>query len=102
MKREDAAELTKDSAREKHFLRETWYCGIINQKIEKAAKDGQYEVRIRFSARSFPARHQHRFISLYEGQGYGVRFLPNYAQIQPTQWTMILTWGKPKEGLKTL
>ena len=96
MKREDAAELTRDEERKQHWIRETWYCGIINQRIEKAAKAGSYEVKIRFSARSFPARHQHRFISLYEGEGYSVRFMPNYAQIQPTQWTMILSW-KPQE-----
>lgn len=92
MKREEAADLKQESERKPHFLRETWYCGIINQKIEKAARDGREEVKIPFSARSFPARHQHRFISLYEGQGYEVRFTPNYAQIEPTVWTMHLKW----------
>ena len=92
MRREDAEELTRDSEQTRHWLRETWYCGLINQRIEKAAKAGQHEIRIRYSARSFPARHQHRMISLYEGEGYTVKFLPNYRQIEPTQWTMILSW----------
>lgn len=92
MNRKDAEKLTWEMARKRHWFRETWYCGIINQKIEKAAKAGQQEVRIRFSARTFPARHQHRMISLYEGKGYEVRFLPNYVHIEPSIWTMVLSW----------
>lgn len=94
MRREDAEELTLDSKQKRYRIRETWYCGIINQRIEKAAREGREEVRIRFSAKSFPARHQHRFISLYEGEGYRVSFMPNYAQIEPTQWTMTVSWAK--------
>ena len=97
MKREDAADLTMDSAEKKHFLQETWHCGLINQQIGKAAKEGRYETRMRFSARSFPARHQQRFISLYEAQGYTVRFVPNYVQIKPTQWTMIISWKRQEQ-----
>ncbi len=70
MLREEAEHRSRTAGREKHFLQETWYCGIINQKIEDAAEKGQYEVKVRFSARSYPARHQQRFIELYEAQGY--------------------------------
>ena len=98
MNRKDAEDLTRETAGERHWLRETWYCGIINQRIEKAAKAGQREVRIRFSARSFPARYQQRMTSLYEGEGYEVRFLPNYVHIEPSIWIMILSWENGMAG----
>ena len=64
MRRDEAEERTRTAGREKNFLAETWYCGIINRKIEEAVEKGQYEAKIRFSARSYPARHQQRFIEL--------------------------------------
>nr|MCR4877657.1 hypothetical protein [Clostridiales bacterium] len=81
MIREEAENKAREAGREKHFLRETWYCGIINQKIEDAVQKGQYEVKIRFPARSHVSRHQQRFIELYEALGYEVHFRPNYVHI---------------------
>ena len=92
MLREEAEQRTRTAGREKHFLQETWYCGIINQRIEDAVEKGQYEVKIRFSARSYPARHQQRFIELYEAQGYEASFRPNYVHIEPSMWDFILRW----------
>ena len=96
MLREEAENRAKTAGREKNFLAETWYCGIINQKIEDAAEKGQYEVKVRFSAKSYPARHQQRFIELYEMQGYEAHFRPNYVHIAPSMWDLILRWD-PKE-----
>ena len=92
MLREEAENRTRTAGRGKCFLAETWYCGIINQKIEDAADQGQYEVKVRFSARSYAARHQQRFIELYEAQGYDVHFRPNYVHIEPSMWDMIIRW----------
>ncbi len=92
MLREEAERKAQTAGREKHFLRETWYCGIINQKIEEAVEKGRYEVKVRFSARSYPARHQQRFIELYEQLGYEAHFRPNYVQIEPSMWDLILRW----------
>ena len=61
-------------------------------KMEDAAEKGQYEVKVRFSARSYPARHQQRFIELYEAQGYEAFFRPNYVHIEPSMWDLILRW----------
>lgn len=92
MRREEAEQRTKTAGREKHFWLETWYCGIINQRIEDAVEKGQYEVKVRFSARSYVARHQQRFIQLYEEQGYEAHFRPNYVHITPSMWDLILRW----------
>ena len=92
MLREEAEQRAQTAGRGKHFLQETWYCGIINQKIEDAVEKGQYEVKVRFSARSYPARHQQRFIELYEAQGYEAFFRPNYVHIEPSMWDLILRW----------
>ena len=97
MRREEAEKRARTAGREKNFLAETWYCGIINQKIEEAVEKGQYEVKVRFSARSYPARHQQRFIELYEAQGYDAHFRPNYVHIEPSMWDLILQW-MPKDG----
>ena len=96
MLREEAENRTKTAGRGKFFLSETWYCGIINQKIEDAVEKGQYEAKIRFSARSYPARHQQRFIELYESQGYDAHFRPNYVHIEPSMWDFIVRW-EPRE-----
>ena len=92
MLREEAEERSRMAGREKNPLRETWYCGIINQKLEEAVEKGQYETKVRFSARSYVARHQQRFIDLYENQGYDVHFRPNYVHIEPSMWDMIIRW----------
>lgn len=90
--REEAENRTRVAGRERNFLAETWYCGIINQKIEAAVEQGQYEVKVRFSARSYPARHQQRFIELYEQQGYDAHFRPNYVHIAPSMFDLIIRW----------
>ena len=92
MRREEAENRTQMAGREKNFLAETWYCGIINQKIRDAVEKGQYEVKIRFPARSFVAKHQQRFIELYELQGYEAHFRPNYVHIEPSMWDFIIRW----------
>ena len=97
MIREEAEQRAQTAGRSKNFLAETWVCGIINQKIEEAVERGQYEVKVRFSARSYAARHQQRFIELYEAQGYEAHFRPNYVHIQPSMWDLILQWH-PREG----
>ena len=98
MNREEAERRTRVAGREHNFLAETWYCGIINQKLEAAVEQGQYEVKVRFSARSYPARHQQRFIELYEQQGYDAHFRPNYVYIAPSMYDLILRWHpEPRE-----
>ena len=92
MRREEAEERSRTAGRGKNFLLETWYCGIINQKLEEAVEKGQFEVKVRFPARSHVARHQQRFIELYEAQGYEVHFRPNYVHIEPSMWDMIIRW----------
>ena len=92
MLREEAENRTRTAGRDSHFLAETWYCGIINRKIEEAADRGQYEAKIRFSAKSYPARHQQRFIDLYEAKGYRAHFRPNYVHIEPSMWDLIIQW----------
>ena len=92
MRREEAERRTQVAGRERNFLAETWYCGIINQKLEAAVEQGQYEVKVRFSARSYPSRHQQRFIELYEQQGYDAHFRPNYVHIAPSMYDLILRW----------
>lgn|GEM_PF-5702379 len=96
MLRDEAENLTRKAGREKHFILDTWYCGIINEKIRDATRKGQYEVKIRFDARSHVANHQQRFIQLYEEQGYSVHFRPNYVHITPSQYDMIIQWA-PKD-----
>ena len=90
MRRDEAENRSRTAGREKNFLAETWYCGIINQKLEEAVEKGQYECKVRFSARSYVSRHQQRFIELYEAQGYEVHFRPNYVHIEPSMWDMII------------
>ncbi len=102
MLREEAEHRSRTAGREKHFLQETWYCGIINQKIEDAAEKGQYEVKVRFSARSYPARHQQRFIELYEQQGFDAHFRPNYVYITPSMFDLILRWYPENKDQKKL
>ena len=92
MLREEAENRTRTAGRGKNFLAETWYCGIINRKIEAASDQGQYEVKVRFPARSYVARHQQRFIELYEAQGYDACFHPNYVHIEPSMYDLILRW----------
>ena len=92
MLKEEAASRAQTAGRKKNFLAETWFCGIINQKISEAAEKGQYEAKIRFSARGYVARHQQRFIELYEAQGYEAQFRPNYVHIEPSMWDLILRW----------
>ena len=92
MLRDEAANRTKTAGREKNFLMETWYCGIINQKIEEAVERGRYEVKVRFPARSYVSRHQQRFIELYEAKGYTAHFRPNYVHIEPSMYDLILRW----------
>ena len=99
VKRDEAENRTRTAGTEKNFLAETWYCGIINQKIAQAVEKGQYEAKIRFSARSYPARHQQRFIELYEADGYDAFFRPNYVHIEPSMWDLILRWY-PEERKK--
>lgn len=99
MRKEEAEFRAKNAGKEKNFLAETWYCGIINRKIEEAAEKGQYEVKVRFSARNYVSRHQQRFIDLYEAQGYKVHFRPNYVHIEPSMWDLILQWA-PGEQMK--
>ena len=38
MRREEAEERSRTAGRGKNFLLETWYCGIINQKLEEAVE----------------------------------------------------------------
>lgn len=102
MTREEAEERTREAGRGSSFLAETWYCGIINRKIEEAVDQGQYEVKIRFSVRSYPARHQQRFIVLYEQQGYDVHFRPNYVHIAPSMYDMIIRWYPEKRDAPKL
>jgi len=97
MLREEAENRARTAGRGKNTLAETWYCGIINQKIEDAAEKGQYEVKVRFSARSYVARHQQRFIELYEAEGYEAHFRPNYVHIEPSMYDFILQWV-PRES----
>lgn len=99
MLRKEAENRTRTAGRGTSFLMETWYCGIINQKIEDAVEKGQYETKIRFSARSYVAKHQQRFIDLYEAKGYEASFRPNYVHIEPSMWDLILCWHP--EGDKT-
>lgn len=40
MLREEAENRTREAGRSSNFLAETWYCGIINQKIEEAVERG--------------------------------------------------------------
>ncbi len=100
MLRKEAENRARTAGREKNFLAETWYCGIINQKIEDAVEKGQFEARIRFSARSYVARHQQRFIELYESKGYDAHFRPNYVHIEPSMWDLILRWVPEKTQIK--
>ena len=97
MLKKEAENKSRSAGREKHFLPETWYCGIINQKINAAAETGQYEAKIRFSAGSYVARHQQRFTDLYEALGYEVTFRPNYVHIEPSMWDMIVRWFPEEE-----
>ncbi len=92
MLRKEAENRTRTAGRGTSFLMETWYCGIINQKIEDAVEKGQYETKVRFSARSYVAKHQQRFIDLYEAKGYEASFRPNYVHIEPSMWDLILCW----------
>lgn len=92
MLREEAANRAKTAGRDKSFLLETWFCGIINQRIEEAVEQGRYEVKVRFAARSYVARHQQRFIELYEMKGYEAHFRPNYVHIEPSMYDLILRW----------
>ena len=101
MLRKEAENRARTAGRGKNFLAETWYCGIINQKIEDAVEKGQFEARIRFSARSYVARHQQRFIELYELKGYDAHFRPNYVHIEPSMWDLILRWVPEKTQIKS-
>ena len=92
MLREEAENRTREAGRSSNFLAETWYCGIINQKIEEAVERGQYEVKVRFPARGYVARHQQRFIELYEAKGFEAHFRPNYVHIEPSMYDLILRW----------
>ena len=97
MLKEEAEARAKTAGRGKNFLMETWYCGIINQKIEEAVERGQYEVKIRFPASGYVSKHQQRFIEFYEEKGYQVHFRPNYVHIEPSMFDMIIQWP-PKEA----
>ena len=99
MLREEAENRSRTAGRGKFFLAETWYCGRINQQIESAVERGQFETKVRFSARSYVARHQQRFIELYEAQGYEAFFRPNYVHIEPSMWELIIRWH-PSEKKK--
>lgn len=102
MTRDEAERKTRVAGRGSSFLAETWYCGIINQKIESAVEQGQYEVKVRFSARSYPAKHQQRFIELYEQKGYDAHFRPNYVHITPSMFDLILRWYPENKDQKKL
>ena len=97
MLREEAENRAREAGRGKSFLLETWFCGVINQKIEEAVQQGRYETKIRFSARSYVAKHQQRFIDLYEANGYDASFRPNYVHIEPSMWDFIVCWHPEKE-----
>lgn len=90
---EEARDLTDQTVTASHTLRDAWFCGLINRRIEKATRQGMYEVRIRYSARSYVVHHREHLQKIYEGQGYTVSFRPNYLQITPTQWDMIISWA---------
>lgn len=90
---DEARALSREAAESEHPLRDAWYCGLINRKIETATEQGQYEVRIRYNAKSFVVKHRERFKTIYESQGYTVSFRPNYVQITPTQYDMIISWA---------
>ena len=92
MLKEEAADIARKSSYEKHMIRDTWYCGIINRKIEQAAREGKNGITIRFSSRSYVAKHQTRFLDLYEKDGYQVSFRPNYVHIAPSMWDMVISW----------
>jgi len=97
--RKEAENMAETAGREKNFLAETWFCGIINQKIRDAADRGQFETKVRFSARSYVSKHQQRFIEIYEAEGYNIFFRPNYLQIEPSMYDMIIRWD-PEEKKK--
>ena len=73
-------------------LRCIWYCGLINGQIRKAARLGEKEVRILFPRGHYVVAHQELFQKLYEDQGFTVSITPDYQYIQPTEWTMKLSW----------
>lgn len=98
MLKKEAEDRTRSAGREKNFLLETWYCGIINQKIEEAVEQGRYETKVRFSARGYVPRHQQRFTELYEAEGYQVQFRPNYVHIEPSMFDMIIQWHPNEVG----
>ena len=78
-------------------LRCIWYCGVINGKIRGAAKLGEKSVKLDFPPKHYVAEHRELFIRLYEGQGYRVRFEPNYRHIRPTKWTLEISWDQNTE-----
>lgn len=90
---DEARSLTREALESEHPIRDAWYCGLINRRIEAATEQGMYEVHIRYPSRSFVVKHRERFTELYEGHGYKVTFRPNYLQIAPTQWDMIISWA---------
>ena len=92
MIRKEAENRAQTAGRGTNLLAETWYCGKINQQIERAVQRGQYETKVRFPANGYVARHQQRFIELYESKGFNVFFRPNYVHIEPSMWDMIIRW----------
>ena len=102
MLRQEAENRAQTAGRERNGLMETWFCGRINQQIERAVEQGQYETKVRFSARSYVARHQQRFVELYEALGYDVSFRPNYVHIEPSMWDLIIRWDPKEKNRKKL
>ena len=73
------------------------YCGVINGKIREAARLGEKQVKLDFPPKHYVARHRELFIRLYEGQGYHVSFDPDFRYIQPTRWTLTISWNQPSQ-----
>lgn len=67
----DAHALVQNSQKLSFFgrLREIWICGKINEAIEKAAKQREIYIRIKFSS-EFGKRMYKQIIGHYEAQGF--------------------------------
>ena len=94
MNRDEAYEQSRKAPPGSRSLRCIWYCGRINEEIRKAAKLGETSLELRFPPKHYVVQHRDLFRELYLRQGFDVGFAPNFQYIQPTEWSMKLSWEK--------
>ena len=59
-------------------------------------KLGEKTVQILFPPRHYVVQHRELFQEIYLNQGFDVEFKPNFQYIQPTEWTLTLSWEDEK------